>query len=90
MTRLRHLSVLTPTPPLHKVMTKVEVLTLSSIFGLVSPKGAYLLAYAWLYGMCRCYASNIKLSLIILHLALWVTFFGVRFNLFSKIFSRLC
>lgn len=36
-------------------MAKVEVLTLSSVFALVSPKGTYLLAYAWLYGMCRCY-----------------------------------
>jgi hypothetical protein len=32
-------------------MTKVELLTLSSLFGLLSPKGVYLLTYAWLFGM---------------------------------------
>jgi hypothetical protein len=33
-------------------MAKVELLTLSSLFGLFSPQGVYLLAYAWLFGMC--------------------------------------
>ncbi|KIM85491.1 hypothetical protein PILCRDRAFT_817519 [Piloderma croceum F 1598] len=32
-------------------MAKVELLTLSSLFGLFSPQGVYLLAYAWLFGM---------------------------------------
>ncbi|KAF8898434.1 hypothetical protein BD779DRAFT_1483923 [Infundibulicybe gibba] len=32
-------------------MTKVEVLTLSSIYSLVSPNGLYLVGYAWLFGM---------------------------------------
>jgi len=32
-------------------MTKVQILTLSSLLGLLSVKGFYLLAYAWLFGM---------------------------------------
>jgi hypothetical protein len=32
-------------------MTKVESLTLSSVIGLLSLKGLYLVAYAWLFGM---------------------------------------
>ena len=35
-------------------MAKAELLTLSSLLGLFSPQGVYLLAYAWLFGMCKC------------------------------------
>jgi len=40
-----------PPATLNFNMAKVELLTLSSLFGLLSPKGVYLLAYAWLFGM---------------------------------------
>jgi hypothetical protein len=39
-------------------MAKVELLTLSSLFGLFSPQGVYLLAYAWLFGMCAFKLSS--------------------------------
>jgi hypothetical protein len=59
-------------------MAKAELLTLSSLLGLFSLQGAYLLAYAWLFGMCKC--TNSRLDRLIdtrVSLALWVTFFGV-------------
>jgi hypothetical protein len=44
-------------------MAKVELLTLSSLFGLFSPQGVYLLAYAWLFGMCAFSNHPFDLSL---------------------------
>lgn len=32
---------------------RVEVLTLSTLVGMASPNGLYLLAYSWLFGMCK-------------------------------------
>ena len=62
-------------------MSKPEVLTLSTIKALfLDPKGLYLVTYAWLFGMCECFAlfycrqvSHVSLSCAA---AFWVTFFG--------------
>jgi len=36
-------------------MAKVEVITLASLTSLANLNGLYLVAYAWLFGMCECY-----------------------------------
>ena len=35
-------------------MAKIEVLTAKSLVGMFSPSGLYIIAYAWLFGMCEC------------------------------------
>ena len=35
------------------IMAKLEVLTFSSLVGLINARGAYLLGYSWLFGMCE-------------------------------------
>lgn len=34
-------------------MAKIEVLTARSILSVFSPSGLYIIAYAWLFGMCE-------------------------------------
>ena len=34
-------------------MEKVELLTVSEAIGLFSLRGAYLIGYSWLFGMCE-------------------------------------
>lgn len=34
-------------------MAKVEVLTARSLVSVFSPSGLYIIAYAWLFGMCE-------------------------------------
>lgn len=52
-------TIYTPNTLVH--MAKLEVLTLSSLTGLVNARGAYLLGYSWLFGMCellRCFTVH--------------------------------
>lgn len=43
----------------YRTMSKVEVLTVSTILGLFSLKGLYLVGYAWLFGMCESFGLRI-------------------------------
>jgi hypothetical protein len=62
-------------------MAHVEVLSLASLLGTLSPRGIYILGYGWLYGMCKiifaiiCDTSPLALTRET-DLAMWVSFFG--------------
>ena len=44
-----------------------DILTLGTLLGLINLKSAYLLGYAWVFGMCKC----TKLVNVIKALNIW-------------------
>ena len=51
-------------------------ISVSSLSTLLRPSGLYLVAYAWLFGMCTCLHSVSTVQVADIDPALWVTFFG--------------